>query len=114
MNGIVAYESLATDYWYAPPLREIVDTYYFQKHDRLPQYLMEYALRARMAELPNIESRFGWAAETVEQDEGGVRVTIAGPGGRDGDYRGRLRRGLRRRASMVRQQSASSVPAPTD
>ena len=23
MNGIVAYESLANDYWYAPPLREI-------------------------------------------------------------------------------------------
>src|SRR5690242_4296247 len=25
MNGIIAYESLATDYWYAPPLREIVN-----------------------------------------------------------------------------------------
>jgi 4-hydroxyisophthalate hydroxylase len=76
MNGIIAYGSLASEHWYAPPLREIVNSYYFQENERLPQYQMEYVLRARMAELSNVESRFGWSAETVEQDHDGARVTI--------------------------------------
>ena len=41
-----------SEYWYAPPLREIVNRYYFQEQERLPQYLTEEVLRARMAELP--------------------------------------------------------------
>jgi hypothetical protein len=35
-----------------------------------------------MAELRNVEARMGWSAENVEQSETGVRVTIAGDGGR--------------------------------
>ena len=77
MSGIVSYRNLKSDYWYAPPLREIVNDYYFQKNERLPQYLVEYALRKRMTQLPSVESRFGWKAETIEQDAGCVRVTIA-------------------------------------
>jgi 4-hydroxyisophthalate hydroxylase len=76
MSGIIAYGSLTSDYWYAPPLRELVNPYYFQENERLPQYLTEQVLRARMAELPNVESRFGWSADTVEQDAGGARVGI--------------------------------------
>ncbi len=81
MNGIVAYGSLTSEYWYAPPLREIVNPYYFQDNERLPQYQTEAVLRARMAELPSVESRFGWSAETVEQDAGGARVAVAEDGG---------------------------------
>src|SRR5262245_39010699 len=81
MNGIVAYRSLSSDYWYAPPLREIVNSYYFQENERLPQYQTERVLRARMAQLPNINGLFGWSAETVEQDDGGVRVAVAEIGG---------------------------------
>jgi len=83
MSGIIAYESLSSDYWYAPPLREIVNSYYFQKNDRLPQYQTEMVMRKRVARLPNVESRFGWSAEAIEQDATGVRVTIAGEGGRE-------------------------------
>ena len=83
MNGIIAYESLATDYWYAPPLREIVNAYYFQNNERLPQYQVEMVMRKRMAGLPNVVSRFGWSAETVAQDDAGVRVTIASDGRRE-------------------------------
>jgi flavin-dependent dehydrogenase len=36
MNGIVDYGNLMSEYWYAPPLREIVNSYYFQKNERLP------------------------------------------------------------------------------
>jgi 4-hydroxyisophthalate hydroxylase len=85
MSGIVAYHDLNNEYWYAPPLREIVNSYYFQENERLPQYQGEYVLRARMAQLPNVEARFGWTAETIEQDDKGIRVTIAenGSSGRD-------------------------------
>jgi 2-polyprenyl-6-methoxyphenol hydroxylase-like FAD-dependent oxidoreductase len=81
MNGIIAYESLATDYWYAPPLREIVNSYYFQNNERLPQYQTEMVMRKRIAELAPITCRFGFVAEAITQDDGGVRVTIAGEGG---------------------------------
>ena len=47
MSGIVAYRDLNSEYWYAPPLREIVNSYYFQNNERLPQYLGEYVLRKR-------------------------------------------------------------------
>jgi 2-polyprenyl-6-methoxyphenol hydroxylase-like FAD-dependent oxidoreductase len=80
-SGITAYRNLMSEYWYAPPLREIVNRYYFQEQERLPQYLTEEVLRARMAELPNVESAFGWTAQTVEQDAHGARVTIAKEGG---------------------------------
>src|SRR5271170_5744974 len=81
MSGIVAYGSLASDYWYAPPLREIVNSYYFQNNERLPQYQGEYVLRRRMAQLPDVEARFGWVAETVAQDGNGVRIVCVEDGG---------------------------------
>jgi 4-hydroxyisophthalate hydroxylase len=82
MNGIIAYRSLTDEFWYAPPHRESVNSFYFQDNERLPQYQTEAVLRARMAELANVEARFGWSAETVEQDGGGVRVAIADEAGR--------------------------------
>ena len=81
MSGIIAYHDLNNKYWYAPPLREIVNSYYFQDNERLPQYQGEYVLRKRMAQLPSVEARFGWAAETITQDDNGVRVTCAEDGG---------------------------------
>jgi 2-polyprenyl-6-methoxyphenol hydroxylase-like FAD-dependent oxidoreductase len=80
MSGIVAYHDLNSEYWYAPPLREIVNDYYFQKNERLPQYLCEYVLRKRMAGLANVEARFGWIGKTIEQDTNSVRITIARDG----------------------------------
>ncbi len=81
MSGIIAYRDLANEYWYAPPLREIVNSYYFQQNERLPQYLVENVLRKRLALLPNVESRFGWVAERIVQDADGACVTIAEDGG---------------------------------
>ena len=80
VTGVTAYRDLMSEYWYAPPLREIVTSYYFQDNERLPQYLTEQVLRARMAGLADVESRFGWAAETVGQDHDGARVTIVEEG----------------------------------
>ena len=91
MSGIVAYRDLSNEYWYAPPLREIVNSYYFQQNERLPQYLVEDVLRKRLAKLGNVETRFGWRAETIGHDASGARVSIVkeGGGGREvlhGDY----------------------------
>lgn len=76
ISGIVAYGSLMSDYWYAPPQREQVAKYYYQGVERLPQYLTEKVLRERMAELPSVTNLFGWTAETVTQDANGVHATI--------------------------------------
>jgi 2-polyprenyl-6-methoxyphenol hydroxylase-like FAD-dependent oxidoreductase len=76
LSGVTAYLNLSSEYWYSPPFREVVNTYYFQNSERVPQYLTESVLGTRMAELSNVQSRVGWTAETVEQDDAGVRVGI--------------------------------------
>ena len=81
MSGIVAYHDLNNDYWVAPPLREIVNPYYFQNNERLPQYQAEQVLRARLLELDHVETRFGWAAESIGQNAAGVAIDIAEDGG---------------------------------
>lgn len=81
IGGIVAYDNLMSDYWASPPQREVVQKYYFQLNDRLPQYQMERVLRRKLAEFPHVEVREGWQAETVEQDDDEVRVTITEVGG---------------------------------
>ncbi|HEY5273628.1 MAG TPA: FAD-dependent monooxygenase [Acidimicrobiales bacterium] len=78
IGGLTAYGSLASEYWYAPPGLEQVRSYYFQENERLPQYLTEQVLRDRVAQLPSVEALLGWTAKSVEQDDDGVHVTIAG------------------------------------
>src|SRR5665213_1316466 len=76
MTGVTAYGNLMSDYWYMPRQREQVRQYFYQAGERLPQYLTEKVLRARMAQLPSVTNLFGWKAETISQDGSGVRVTI--------------------------------------
>lgn len=80
-SGITAYGNLMSEYWFAPPQREIVRPYYFQDVERLPQYLTEKVLRTKIATLPSIDARYGWSATAVTQDEGAATITIAGPNG---------------------------------
>src|SRR3954471_12443013 len=80
IGEITSHGDLNSEYWHAPKGRDLVHDYYFQKNDRLPQYQMEKVLRAKLASLPNVESRFGWTANKVEQDSGGARVTIVKDG----------------------------------
>jgi 4-hydroxyisophthalate hydroxylase len=75
IGGITAYESLAGKYWYAPAGRETVSDFYYQRHERLPQYLTEAVLRARIRALGSVETMFGWSATHVDADDDGVRVT---------------------------------------
>ena len=83
IGEVTFYKSVSSDYWHAPPGREMVRAFYSQPNDRLPQYQTEKVLRARMDELPNVDSYFGWTAKSVEQDDNGVRIAIEqhdGPG----------------------------------
>ena len=75
-SGISAYGHLMSEYWNAPSQRELVQKYYFQEYERLPQYCTEEVLRARMAALPSVDALFGWGAQALEQDDKSARVTI--------------------------------------
>jgi hypothetical protein len=78
-----------SEFWHAAPARELVQPYYFQTNERLPQYRTEEVLRRRLAGLPHVDTRFGWRATGVEQDDDGVRVVIEQDGAREvltGDY----------------------------
>ena len=75
IGGITAYQSLASEYWYAPAGRETVADFYYQRSDRLPQYLTETVLRNRARGLGSVTLLFGWSAASVHQDDACVRVT---------------------------------------
>ncbi len=75
IGGITAYGSLAGEYWYAPPGRETVSDFYYQRHERLPQYLTESVLRTRVKALDSVVTLFGWSAARIGMDNDGVRVT---------------------------------------
>src|SRR6516165_3592058 len=59
--GITAYKSLMSEYWHSFAGREAVGEFYFQRNDRMPQYLLEGVLRRKMESLsPLVEAHFGW------------------------------------------------------
>ena len=82
LSGVTAYMNLNTEFWYSPPFREVVNQYYFQESERVPQYLTERVLRERMAELPGIEAWIGWTVDSIEQNEDCVRVGMVAPDGK--------------------------------
>jgi 2-polyprenyl-6-methoxyphenol hydroxylase-like FAD-dependent oxidoreductase len=89
IGQVTVYENLMGEFWHAPPGRELVQPFYFQVNERLPQYRTEEVLRRRMAGLPDVDDWFGWRATDVAQDEHGVRVVVEKDGVQevlDGDY----------------------------
>jgi 2-polyprenyl-6-methoxyphenol hydroxylase-like FAD-dependent oxidoreductase len=76
VSGVTAYKNLMSEHWHALAGREAVGEFYFQKNDRMPQYLLEGVLRRKMEKIPLVEAHFGWAVRSVEQDAAGVQATI--------------------------------------
>ena len=79
IGGLTAYGTLLGNYNYDWLQRELVKPYYFTANERLPQYETEKVLRQRLATLPNVQTLFGWDAQTIEQDEQdeyGATVTL--------------------------------------
>ncbi len=76
IGGLTAYGTLLGEHHYDWLQRDLVKPYYYTANERLPQYATEAVLRRRAAELPAIETLYGWQAERVAQDDDGVVVTV--------------------------------------
>jgi 2-polyprenyl-6-methoxyphenol hydroxylase-like FAD-dependent oxidoreductase len=77
IGGLTAYGTLLGPYVYDWLQRDLVKPYYYTANERLPQYATEAVLRQRVGELPAVQALYGWEAETVDQDEDGVTVTVS-------------------------------------
>lgn len=106
IGGITAYESLAGEYWYAPQGREAVSDFYYQRHERLPQYLTESVLRTRLSALGSVTALFGWSATGIRLGSDGVRVTaLRDSGGARREIEGSYVVGCDGAHSLVREQA---------
>jgi 4-hydroxyisophthalate hydroxylase len=74
IGGLTAYGTLLGDYSYDWLQRDLVRPFYFTDNERLPQYATEAVLRRRLADLPSVQTLYGWSAEAVSQDATGVTV----------------------------------------
>lgn len=83
IGGMTTYGTLLSDYHYDWLNRAHVKDYYFAANARLPQYATEAVLRARAAEIENIDIHYGWQGQALTQTEDGVTLTIAPVGGGD-------------------------------
>jgi len=105
IGGITAYESLAGEYWYAPPGRETVGDFYFQRAERLPQYLTESVLRNRVAALDAVAGMYGWSAAGISQDDDGVLVAARADSGEACEIRAAFVVGCDGVHSLVRERA---------
>lgn len=83
IGGLTAYGTLLGGYHYDWLQRELVRPFYFQSNERLPQYATEAVLRKRLAELPTVQTLYGWKADGIRQSSDGVEVTVSPREGSD-------------------------------
>lgn len=86
IGQVTVYESLLGEFWHAPPGRELVQPYYAEANERLPQYRTEEVLRRRLADLPHVDLQLGAGVTAVAQDADGVRVHVDGGSAVTGSY----------------------------
>jgi 4-hydroxyisophthalate hydroxylase len=67
-SGVTAYRNLMSDFSYRWWQRSMVSDYYSRSNDRIPQYETERVLREAVARIEEVEVRYGWSAEAVEQN----------------------------------------------
>jgi 4-hydroxyisophthalate hydroxylase len=77
IGGLTAYGSLFSGHHHDWMKRELVRPYYLTDNERLPQYATEAVLRARLAELPCVETLFGWSVTDIRQDDDSVTFEAA-------------------------------------
>lgn len=83
IGGLTAYGTLLGNYSYDWLQRELVRPFYFTDNERLPQYATEAALRRRAGALASVQTRYGWSAEDVSQDDHGAYVVARTINGED-------------------------------
>ena len=76
IGGLTAYGTLLSRHVHDWLQRDLVKQYYFTANERLPQYATEAVLRGRAAELPSVQTLYGWDAATLTQYGDGVAATI--------------------------------------
>jgi 4-hydroxyisophthalate hydroxylase len=89
IGQVTIYENLLSEFWHASPDRTVVQDYYFQHNERLPQYRTEEVLRRKLATLEDVDAFWGATVTEIGQDADGVRVTMEKDGSRTvltGDY----------------------------
>lgn len=74
--GINAYANLTSVYAHPWFRRSEVDRFYFARNERIPQYLTEKVLRARIDQLPSVTGLFGTGADSIHPEGDRVVVTI--------------------------------------
>jgi 2-polyprenyl-6-methoxyphenol hydroxylase-like FAD-dependent oxidoreductase len=104
IGQVTTYRDLRGEFWQAAPGRDLLRPYYFQAHERLPQYRTEEVLRRRMSQLPTVRSWLGWRATGVAQDADGVSVVVE-QDGRTETLRGQFVVGCDGGHSLVREQA---------
>jgi 2-polyprenyl-6-methoxyphenol hydroxylase-like FAD-dependent oxidoreductase len=81
IGGVTAYGNLMSEYWYSQDggggRGQGVRDFFFQRNERLPQYLSEEVLRNRLAQLPSVKTLFGWRADSVEDLGDKVEVKLS-------------------------------------
>ncbi len=76
IGGLTAYGTLLGPHTYDWLQRELVKPYYYTANERLPQYATEAVLRQRVAELPAVQTLYGYDAQSVVQEADGVSITV--------------------------------------
>lgn len=76
IGGLTAYGTLLGPHVHDWLQRDLVKQYYYTANERLPQYATEAVLRERAAELPSVQTLYGWDAAAVTQHGAGVTATI--------------------------------------
>ncbi|HUY07035.1 MAG TPA: FAD-dependent monooxygenase [Acidimicrobiales bacterium] len=76
IGGITAYGSLSSRYWYLPEGLDVVDQFFFQKNERLPQYRTEEVLRARAGKVSTITINYATTVTDVDQHADYAKVVF--------------------------------------
>ena len=105
IGEITAYRNLASDYWHAPAGREVVNDFFFQKNERLPQYRIEAVLRRRLESQPNVDVRLGVTATDIVQSINDVRATAVDENGTIETFQADYLIGCDGSHSMVRERA---------
>ena len=91
IGGLTAYGTLLGPHVHDWLQRDLVKQYYYTANERLPQYATEAVLRERAAELPSVQTLYGFDAASIVQDSDGVTATVAARCDKLGDKRGEKR-----------------------
>ncbi|HLG84218.1 MAG TPA: FAD-dependent monooxygenase [Bradyrhizobium sp.] len=105
IGGMTSYGTLLSGYSYDWLQRELVRPFYFTDNERLPQYATEAVLRRRAAQIPAIETLYGWTCEAVHPHADGVSVDIVDRGGERRTLRADYVVGCDGSRSTVREQA---------